>query len=61
MKALIFVFSGLLVILYIIGWIICVVKFINCDFAPVGKAEIVYGIGACTSLGGILGWFNFGK
>lgn len=47
--------------LYIVGWIMCVVKFVSCDFDTPMKAEVFYGLGVFTTLGGILGWFNFGK
>ena len=43
-------------IIYLAGWIICFVKFIQLDFEAPYKAEIVYGIGTVTSLGGIVGW-----
>ena len=45
----------------IIGEIMCIVKFVKCDFEPSYKAEIVYGVGAVSGLGGIIGWFDFGK
>jgi hypothetical protein len=51
----------LLIMLYIVGWIMCVVKFVSCDFDTPMKAEVFYGLGVFTTLGGILGWFNFGK
>ena len=39
----------------------CIVKFVKCDFEPSYKAEIVYGVSAVSGLGGIIGWFDFGK
>ena len=45
----------------IIGEIMCIVKFVKCDFEPSYKAEIVYGVSAVSGLGGIIGWFDFGK
>lgn len=52
-----------IVVLLIIGWIMCLVAFCNCDFtgATSSKAEVIYGIGVFTGLGSILGWFNFGR
>jgi len=48
-------------LLFIIGYIQCIIHFVNCDFQQPFKAEVIYGIGIFTGLGGILGWFNFGK
>ena len=45
----------------IIGEIMCIVKFVKCDFEPSYKAEIVYGVSVVSGLGGIIGWFDFGK
>jgi hypothetical protein len=45
----------------ITGYIMCVIKLIDCDFEAPYKAETLYTIGSFTGLGGILGWFNFGK
>lgn len=42
----------------IVGYIRCVVKFIECDFNPIGKAEVVYGVGIVTGLGSIIGYLN---
>lgn len=61
MRALV-IFYAIIVILGLVGWIQCVIRLFHCDFDPSGswKAEILYSIGACTGLGAILGWFNFG-
>jgi hypothetical protein len=45
-------------ILLIIGEIRCIYKAISCDWEPVGKAEVIYTVAACTGLGSIVGWFN---
>jgi hypothetical protein len=55
--------GGAILIMYILaiaGYIQNIVHLIQCDFEPSYKAEILYGIGACTGLGALLGWFNFG-
>jgi hypothetical protein len=44
--------------LLIIGYCRNVYKFVTCNFEPVGKAEVLYGIGTFTGLGGIIGWFD---
>ena len=41
-----------------IGEILCIYKAINCNWKPVGKAEIVYTVGIFTGLGGIVGYMN---
>ena len=52
-------FIGLaLVALYFIGYVKCVIKLVKCDFEPSYKAEIIYGAGCFTGLGGIIGWID---
>lgn len=50
-----------IVLLGLIGYVMCVVKFVRCDFEPNYKAEIVYGVGTFTGLGMVVGWIDFGK
>lgn len=46
-------------ILLTIGWIMCIVKAVKCNWEPVGKAEVVYTIGIfAPPVGGVVGWFN---
>jgi hypothetical protein len=40
------------------GEIQCIVKAANCNWEPVGKAEIIYTVSAATGLGCFVGWFN---
>jgi hypothetical protein len=42
----------------IVGYCRNVYKFVTCNFEPIGKAEVLYGIGTFTGLGGIIGWFD---
>lgn len=51
------IFTIIIVVILIIGWIMNVVKFINLDFKPPYKAEIIRGVGL-TPLGGIIGYIN---
>lgn len=51
----------LVVAFCLIGWVMGLIRFMECDFDPVGKAEIIYGIGIITGLNSIFGWFNFGR
>jgi hypothetical protein len=45
-------------ILALVGEVKCIVKAVNCNWDPVGKAEIVYTVAACTGFGSIVGWIN---
>lgn len=42
----------------IIGEVKCVIKAIDCNWEPVGKAEIVYTVASLTGLGCIVGYIN---
>lgn len=42
----------------IIGEVKCIVKAIDCNWEPVGKAEIVYTGASLTGLGCIVGYIN---
>lgn len=45
-------------ILLIVGWVKCVIKTINCNWDPIGKAEVIYTIGCFTGAGGIIGYID---
>lgn len=45
----------------IIGWVMCVVKFVKSDFDAPYKSEIIYGIGTFSGLGAIIGWININE
>jgi hypothetical protein len=53
---------GILIIIFwllaIIGEIRCIYKVFTCNWEPIGKAEVVYTVGACTGLGAVVGWIN---
>ena len=42
----------------LIGEVKCIIKMINCNWEPVGKAEIIYTVGTFTGLGSIIGYLN---
>lgn len=43
----------------LIGYISCIVKFVKSDFAPIGKREIIYGVGiALPPAGFVIGYLN---
>lgn len=52
------IFSFLILIFLFIGEIKCIIKVVNCNWEPIGKAEVVYTVAACTGVGGIVGWMN---
>lgn len=45
-------------ILMIVGEIKCIYKAINCNWEPVGKAEVIYTVGALTGFGSIIAWID---
>jgi hypothetical protein len=47
-----------LIVLSLAGEIQCVYKAVKCNWNPIGKAEVIYTVSACTGLGAIVGWFN---
>ncbi len=44
-----------------ISWVVNLFKFIDCDFEPSYKAEIIHGIGVVTLLSIITAWIDVGK
>lgn len=52
------IFCAAIIIFALIGEISCIIKFINSDFEPSYKREIVYGIGMVTGGGVFIGYLN---
>lgn len=53
--------SIIMIIIYlasIIGEVMCIVKAVRCNWEPIGKAEIIYTVGACTGLGAVIGYLD---
>ena len=48
----------ILMALAVIGEIRCIYKAINCNWEPIGKAEVIYTGAALTGFGAIIGWIN---
>lgn len=45
-----------------IGWIKNVVHLCQCDFDPIGKAEVIYGVSTFIfPVGAVVGYIDFGK
>ncbi len=57
MKKGIIVYAAIIITMFV-GEIKCIYKAFNCNWEPIGKAEVVYTIAACTGVGSIVGWFN---
>jgi len=52
------VFMLIIWVFLLIGEIKCIIKAINCNWEPVGKAEILYTAGAMTGTGCVIGWID---
>ncbi len=51
-------FQLLLSLAMIVGEVKCIIKMINCNWEPIGKAEVIYTLGTFTGLGVIVGYLN---
>lgn len=53
---------GIIALVIIIGGVVgevkCIYKAINCNWEPVGKAEVIYTVSALTGLGSVMGWID---
>jgi hypothetical protein len=54
---LIVIYSAI-IIAALVGEVKCIIKAIDCNWEPVGKAEIVYTGASLTGLGCIVGYLN---
>lgn len=57
MKKLIFIWV-LLIVFSIVGEVKCAIHALQCDWNPIGKAEIIYTASFITGFGAIVGWFD---
>ena len=48
----------LFIIIGLIGEVRCIIKMVQCNWEPVGKAEVIYTVGTFTGLGAIIGWID---
>jgi len=53
-----FIGYAIVITIIVLGEVQCIYKAITCNWEPVGKAEVIYTIGALSGLGAIVGWFN---
>ena len=49
---------AILVIALLVGEVKCVIKAVNCNWEPIGKAEVLYTASALTGFGCITGYFE---
>jgi len=42
----------------ITGEVKCIIKAVNCNWDPIGKAEIIYTVSACCGIGAIVGYVD---
>lgn len=52
------IITFLIYLFLLIGWVKCLIKTVNCNWEPIGKAEVIYTAGTCTGLGMIIGWID---
>ncbi len=52
------IFTLVFIAAFLFGEARCIYKSINCNWNPVGKAEVFYTIGSFTGAGGVIGYFN---
>jgi len=48
----------ILIIATLVGEVKCIIKAVNCNWEPIGKAEVIYTAAACTGLGAIVGYID---
>jgi len=42
----------------VVGEVKCIIKMVQCNWEPIGKAEIIYTAGTFTGLGAIIGYLD---
>jgi hypothetical protein len=42
----------------LVGEVMCIVKAVQCNWEPIGKAEIIYTVGAFTGFGVVIGYMD---
>ena len=52
------IISLLISITCIVGEVKCIIKAVNCNWEPIGKAEIFYTVSAATGLGAVVGYLD---
>ena len=52
------IIGAAIIILAVVGEVKCIIKAIDCNWEPVGKAEIIYTGASLTGLGCVVGYVN---
>lgn len=52
------VIYGAIIVALFVGEVKCIIKAIQCNWEPVGKAEIIYTGASLTGLGAIVGYID---
>jgi hypothetical protein len=52
------IITATIIILAVVGEVKCIIKAIDCNWEPVGKAEIIYTGASLTGLGCVVGYIN---
>ena len=52
------IIGAAIIILAVVGEVKCIIKAVDCNWEPVGKAEIVYTGASLTGLGCVVGYIN---
>jgi len=61
MRTIVIVYA-LVLVLGCIGWVKNVVHLCQCDFDPIGKAEVLYGVSTFIfPVGAVMGYIDLGK
>ena len=42
----------------LVGWVKCIIKAVDCNWDPIGKAEVIYTAGIFTGLGSVIGYID---
>ena len=45
-------------VLALVGEVKCIIKMVNCNCEPIGKAEVLYTVGTFTGVGAIIGYID---
>ena len=48
----------LIIVVFIVGEVKCIIKALQCNWEPIGRAEAVYTVGSLTGVGAIVGYLD---
>lgn len=47
-----------IIVAAIVGEIKCIIKMVQCNWEPIGKAEVIYTVGVFTGTGAVIGYLD---